>query len=167
MSTTMGIFRDEKAAESTINELKAFGVPDSDITYIYQNEKGDIKDAQTGNRVGEGAASGVGTGAILGGIAGLIVANGILPGIGTLFVAGPLATAIGVTGTVAAGAATGAVAGGLIGALSNMGVDKDEAEFYEKHIISGDILVISKDTPSSTLNIFENNGALEIRQYNV
>jgi len=165
MSTTMGIFSNSEAAESAINELKGFGVSDKDISYIYRNDNGNIKDAQTGDKVGEGTAEGAGTGALLGGIIGLVVANGVLPGLGTLFVAGPLATALGIGGAAAAGAATGAVAGGLIGALSNMGVNDEDAEFYKKHVESGDILVIAKGTPESTLDVFENNGAEQVRQY--
>ena len=165
MNTTIGVFSNHLAAGSALKELKDFGVPDADLSYVYTNEEGNVKDKQTGEKVGEGTVTGVATGALLGGIAGLVVANGILPGIGTLFVAGPLAAALGFTGAAAAGVATGAVAGGIIGALSNFGIDSTDAALYEKHIQNGDVVVIARSTPMSTRAIFENAGATEVRQY--
>jgi uncharacterized membrane protein len=166
-TTTIGVFNNHEEAENAINELKEFGVKDADLSYIYKNEDGDVKDDQSGDKMGSGAAKGAGTGALIGGIAGLIVANGILPGLGTLFVAGPLATALGVTGATAAGAVTGAAAGGLIGALTNLGVKKEDAELYENHVQSGDIVVIARGTPESTADIFDRHGAMDVRYYEV
>lgn len=167
-NTTLGVFTTHSAAESALNELKGFGVNESDLSYVYKNDKGDLKDGQTGNKVGEGTAAGVTTGAVLGGIAGLIVANIALPGIGTILVAGPLATALGisaVTATAVAGAATGAAAGGLIGALKNLGVDDADVKLYEDHVRKGDVLVIARGTPTSTKSIFLQEGAVEVREY--
>ncbi len=166
---TMGVYESHTDAESAIKELVASGINDSDISYIYTDNKGDMTDGQTGEKVTAGAVSGGATGAVLGGIAGLIVANGILPGIGTLFVAGPLATALGLTGavaTTAAGAATGAAAGGIIGALTGLGVSNEDAELYESHVRKGDVLVIARtESLVATRMIFERTNALQIREY--
>src|SRR4051812_48074317 len=97
-TTTIGIFTDRVKAEEAIDELKQNDIKDSDISCVYRDSDGDMKDAQTGEKVGDGAAKGATTGAVIGAIAGLVVANGILPGIGSLFVAGPLATTLGFTG---------------------------------------------------------------------
>lgn len=170
MITTIGVFTTHAAAESALKELKAFGVKDTDLSYVYVNDKGAIKDGQTGGKAGGAAAAGVTAGAVIGGLAGLVVANGILPGVGTLLVAGPLATALGITGaaaTAVAGAATGAVAGGLIGALTHMGVAKQDAQLYEDHVRRGDILVIARGTPASTEDIFLNHGAVDVRHYDI
>lgn len=167
-TTTIGVFPNRMRAEQVINELRLNGVDESDISCVYRDADGDMKDAQTGEKVGDGAVKGATTGAVIGAIAGLVVANGILPGIGTLFVAGPLATALGFTGaaaTAVAGAATGAAAGGLIGALTQLGVDKDDAALYEKHVETGEVLVISRSDSANALNIFTNNNAMEVRQY--
>lgn len=168
MITTIGVFTTHASAESALHELKQFGVPETDLSYIYRTDHGDMKDAQTGQKIGEGAATGATTGAIIGGIAGLVVANGILPGLGTLFVAGPLAAALGLTGavaTTAAAAATGAAAGGLIGAFTHLGIDEKDVELYQNHVRTGDIVVTARNTPESTQDVFLNNGALEVRQY--
>lgn len=166
--TTIGVFPNKSRAEQVINDLRDSGVSDSDISCVYRDNDGDMKDSQTGEKIGDGAVKGATTGAVVGAIAGLVVANGILPGIGTLFVAGPLATALGFTGaaaTTVAGAATGAVAGGLIGALTELGVKKEDAMLYEKHVESGEVLVISRSDSANALNIFTNNNAMEVRQY--
>lgn len=168
MITTIGVFTGHGNAESALNELRGFGVAEGNLSYVYKDRSGTMKDAQGGGKIGKGAATGATTGAVIGGIAGLVVANGILPGLGTLFVAGPLAAALGLTGTAAttiAGAATGAAAGGLIGALAQMGVAKEDVELYERHVREGNVLVIARATPSSVQDIFLQHGAVEVRQY--
>lgn len=170
MITTIGVFTTHTQAESALNELRQFGVSESDLSYVYVNAEGNMKDSQVSEKVGGGAATGATTGAIVGGIAGLIVANGILPGLGSLIVAGPLAIALGFSGvaaTAVAGAATGAVAGGFIGALTNFGIDKQDVQLYEDHVRRGDILVISRGTPASTEDIFINHEAVDVRHYNM
>lgn len=170
MITTIGVFTTHAAAESALNELRQFGVKDTDLSYVYINDKGTVKDGQTGDKMSAATATGVTAGAVIGGLAGLVVANGILPGLGTLFVAGPLAATLGFTGTVAtavAGAATGAAAGGLLGALTHMGIAKQDVQLYEDHVRRGDVLVIARGTPSSTEDIFLNHGAVDVRHYDI
>ena len=170
MTTTIGVFTTHASAESALNELRQFGVKESDLSYVYINDKGTIKDGQSGDKIGEGAATGATAGAIIGGIAGLVVANGVLPGLGTLIVAGPLAAALGFTGvaaTAVAAAATGAAAGGLIGALTNLGIEKQDVQLYEDHVRRGDVLVIARGTPTSTEDVFMNHGAVDVRHYNM
>jgi uncharacterized membrane protein len=167
-TTTAGIFTDRAGAEEAIEGIKQVGVATGDISCVYKDEEGDMHDAQTGEKMGTGAAKGATTGAVIGAIAGLGVANGILPGLGTLFVAGPLAAALGLTGavaTTAAGAATGAVAGGLIGALTNLGIHKEDAELYEKHVSSGDVLVVTHSDAPRVAEVLASHGATEIREY--
>ena len=67
-----------------------------------------------------------------------------IPGIGALFIAGPIAAALGLTGvaaTTVSGALSGAVAGGLVGGLVGLGFSHEDAELYERRIRSGDIMV--------------------------
>lgn len=168
MNLTLGVYKTHAEAEKAIKELVAFGVNESDISYIYTDSKGNMTDAQTGEKVGSGAAVGATTGAIIGGIAGLVVANGILPGLGSLFVAGPLAAALGLTGavaTTAAGAATGAAAGGLLGALSQLGVNDEDAKLYEALVQKGDVLVIARTDSHGTKDVFDKTHATEVREY--
>ncbi len=168
-STTIGVFAHTADAEKAITDLRSAGIHDTDISYIYSSEGKTIVEDAEGNSVGENAATGAGTGAIIGGIAGLVVANGLLPGLGTLFVAGPIATALGLTGaaaTTAAGALTGAAAGTLIGALTGLGVDESEAKVYEERVKLGSVLVAAKsDAPEKVKEIFERYDADEVNQF--
>jgi hypothetical protein len=168
MITTVGVFPTHAATENAINELRAFGVQDSDMSYVYMNIDGEIVDAHSGDKVTEGTATGASTGAIVGAIAGLAVANGVLPGLGSLFVAGPLAAALGFTGaaaTTVAGAVTGAAAGGLIGALGNMGLSSADATFYETLVRAGEVLLIARTDILITKDTFVRTGAREVREY--
>ena len=167
-TTTVGVFPNKAKAESVIENLKEEGVMDTEISCVYTNEDGKVKDSQTDEKVGVAAATGATAGAVIGTIAGLVVANGLLPGLGTLFVAGPLAAALGLTGataTAVAGAATGAAAGGLIGGLSKLGVDAADAELYEKHVEKGEVLVICRADDEAVMEVFNRNHASEVRQY--
>ena len=166
MNTTVGVFPTHDEAESAINELRAFGVKEADLSYLYIDIDGKMHDDVS--KVGSGATSGATTGAVIGAIAGLAVANGVLPGLGTLFVAGPLATALGLTGavaTTAAGAATGLAAGGLLGAFTKIGIDSKDATMYQSLVERGDILVVAKSNDLLTKDVFIKAGAKEIREY--
>ena len=165
--TTVGVYKTHADAQRAIGELRAFGVADSDISYLYTNVEGDVTDANSGDKVASGAGTGGATGAVIGAIAGIAVAEGILPGLGALIVAGPLALALGFTGAAApavAGATTGLVAGGLIGGLVNLGISSEDAAIYQDFIRSGNVLVIAHAT-ASTRDIFINTGAQQIGQY--
>ncbi len=173
MKTILGVFNTQAEAERAIGALREHHIADSDISYVGASGDGDttVHDAR-GNEVAEGAGSGAVTGGIIGAIAGLVVANGILPGLGTLFVAGPIATALGLTGaaaTTAAGAMTGAAAGGLVGALTGLGATDEEAHVYEERIKSGGRMVaavIDNNDESEVRAVFEKNNAEEIRILN-
>ena len=84
-----------------------------------------------------GAGTGATIGAVVGGIAAAIPALGLLiiPGIGQLLAAGPIAIILG-------GVAAGGVAGGLLGALVQLGVTVEDAKKYENLIEQGKILVL-------------------------
>lgn len=168
--TTIGIFNSKDGAETAISEARSLGISDVDISYIY-NSDGQmvVADGSGETHAGEGAAAGATTGALLGGVAGLAVAAGILPGLGALFIAGPLAGALGLTGTAAttvAGALTGAAAGGLVGALAGLGVKDEEAKVYEERVRLGGILIaIKSESDRDIEDIFKRNGAEEVRVY--
>ena len=167
-TTTVGAFSDRASAEEAIISLRDAGIPDSDISCLYTDQDGDMKDSQTGEKMGSGAMTGGAMGAAVGAIAGLAVANGILPGLGTLFVAGPLAAALGFTGAAAttmAGAATGLAAGGLLGALTNLGVSKDDAAYFENMLHAGSYLVVVKSAMSAAKEVLQAHRSNDVREY--
>jgi hypothetical protein len=142
--TVLGIFVERENAEAAIDKLKADGYNPKDISIVMKNPiEGRKLENNTGANVAGGVVSGATTGAVLGGLAGLL-ASFALPGLGAFFIGGPIATALGLTGTAAAtasGAATGALAGGLFGALTGFGLSEDEARTYEEQVKAGAILV--------------------------
>ncbi len=168
MITTLGVFTTHSSSENVINELKANGISQENLSYLYKNEEGKLTDGQANEKMSGSAVTGAATGAVIGGIAALIIANGILPGFGTLSVAGPLATALGISEAIAVtavGVAGGAVAGGLIGALTELGVDKTDAALYQEYVHKGNILVISQGAEKSMKDFFSKHGAIETREY--
>lgn len=168
MSTTVGIFSRHADAENALRELRAFGAKEEDISYIYVNTSGELVDDQANQKVGQGATAGITAGAAVGVILGFVVANGVLPGIGSLFVAGPLATALGFGGaaaTAVSGAVTGAVAGGLIGAFSGLGISDEDAIRFQEYVRSGDVMIVVHSAHSGIKEVFVRAHAREVQEY--
>lgn len=170
-NVTIGVFQNRADAENAISRLEEVGVDLTNVSYVFRDDRDRsvIEDSKGHTHpIADGAAGGVTTGAVIGAIAGLAVANGILPGLGSLFVAGPLAAALGLTGaaaTTAAGALTGAAAGGLIGALGGLGVSASDAKIYEDRVKEGGILLTAVSSNPIVKNVFDENNAEEIREY--
>ncbi len=168
MITTVGIFSTQASAEGALYELRAVGVSEENISYVYMNVAGELVDRQAGEKVGSGAATGATTGAVVGAVLGFVVANGILPGLGSLLVAGPLAVALGFTGAAAAtvgGAMTGAAAGGFIGALTGLGISDTDATRFQEYVRGGDVLVIVRGATLGIKDIFVRAHAREVQEY--
>lgn len=111
---------------------------------------------------GSGPATGMGVGAALGGLGGLLVGLGMLaiPGIGPLAAAGPLATAL-------AGAGLGAVGGALVGALVQLGIPEDEAQHYAEGVRRGGTVVAVRtedEAADRAAEILESHGAVDLAE---
>lgn len=138
-----GIFKDSKQAGNAVSELKKAGFT-NDISIIAKDASGaDMKSHQVKQDVSDGTAGGAAVGGVLGGLVGLLATVGtvILPGIGTLIVAGPFAAAWGLTG-----AAAGALTGGLVGALVDAGIPEERARQFEAAVKRGEVLVTVSTT---------------------
>jgi hypothetical protein len=153
------IAKSEPQALRIVNDLKAAGFSNNDISVLFPDKSGtrDFAHEQQ-TKAPEGAATGAGTGGVLGGALGWLVGIGTLaiPGLGPFVAAGPIMAALG-------GAAAGATLGGITGALIGMGIPEYEAKMYEGKIKEGNIL-ISVHSENSTeksraKTIFENAGA--------
>lgn len=130
--------------ESIVNNLKTAGFSADDISVLFP-DKSTTKDFahEKHTKAPEGAAIGgtvgLGTGAVLGLLAGIGALA--IPGVGPLIAAGPIMGAL-------SGAAVGAATGGLTGALIGLGIPEYEAKRYEGKIKGGSVL-ISVHTASS------------------
>jgi hypothetical protein len=131
----VGVFDERNDAELAARDLREKGFKDDEIGYAWRDDAG--KTHQEGNKSGEMAASGAGTGVVLGGIIGAGAAL-LIPGVGPVVSGGLLASAL-------AGAATGAVAGGVAGgvggALVGLGIPEDEAKYYDEQFKEGRTLM--------------------------
>lgn len=155
-------------AENAVSDLERAGIPHDDISLIGSNAGGQHDhrghDRLTSDAVHDGRSAGRGrvdadgdgdpdnlddhgdvsrgatTGAVLGGVGGLLAGLGLLaiPGLGPVVAAGWLAATVTGAGV---GAAGGAATGGLVGALKNSGEDDTHAHVYAEGVSRGGTLV--------------------------
>lgn len=134
--TVVGVFKDRGKAQEAVRALRQAGFREEQISIVGRNHD----NAGEGTTTGEGthAAAGAATGAAAGaGIAALWslgITFGVLPVIGPILAAGPIAAAL-------LSAAGGAAAGGVLGALVGMGIPEEDAKYYEGEVHSGNVLV--------------------------
>src|SRR6266446_4744777 len=154
--------RTETQAVMIVDRLKAAGFSHNDISVLFPDTTSTKDFAhEQHTKAPEGAATGAGTGVLLGGALGWLVGIGALaiPGLGPFIAAGPIMAAL-------SGAAAGGVLGGVTGALIGLGMPEYEAKRYEGKIQKGRVL-ISVHTENSTerdraKTIFEQAGAEDI-----
>src|SRR6266516_4298382 len=117
-TAVFGIFADRASTENAIAALKEAGFRTTDVSVLVPENTGTKDFAHERNsKAPEGAATGGGSGAIIGGTLGWLVGIGSLaiPGLGPFLAAGPVVAAL-------AGAGAGGAIGGLTGALVGMGI---------------------------------------------
>jgi hypothetical protein len=157
-----GIYPTYSSVEAAVDDLKAAGFRNTDISVLMPENKGTKDFAHEKNtKAPEGAATGAGTGVVVGGGLGWLVGIGALaiPGLGPFIAAGPIVAAL-------AGAGAGAAVGGITGALVGMGIPEYEAKRYEGRIREGGILLSvhsdSSDWTKKAKDILERTGAKDI-----
>ncbi len=142
--TVVAIFDDYRHANDAVQELIDNNFARDQISYVASDASGDYR-KELGLREDidtSGAGVGAGIGATVGGIGGILVGLGalLIPGIGPIVAAGPLAAALGGL----AGAGAGALAGGVLGALADLGIPNETGEYYAEGIRRGGTLVTIK-----------------------
>src|ERR687894_507752 len=162
--TVVGLFDDRAAAENAVRELTAEGFRGDEVSVV--SKKPDDSGVQVeyveedGREQIEDMAKGAGTGAAIGGAAGLLLSLTALaiPGIGPVLAAGPLVALI-------AGVGVGAAAGGLVSGLKRLGVEDDEAGTYAEGLKRGGTLVtVNADDERANIAVavMRRAGAVEI-----
>lgn len=143
------IFPDVSSANRAADDLVANGFTQDRISVMSQERHRDALRGSTGTQTtGNKAGEGVATGGVLGAIAGGLIAIASLAVPGGIVVAGPIAAALG-------GAAAGTAAGGLVGGLVGMGIPEDEARTYDRHIQEGRIMLSVEVPDASRANTAE------------
>lgn len=156
------IYDNKSELESGVDRLKMNGFRLSDISILLPQESGvqELKHTKS-SKAPEGAAAGAGTGAILGGVLGLLAGVGLLaiPGVGPFIGAGPIMASL-------AGIGVGSAVGVVSGALVGLGIPEYEAKRYEGFVKEGGILmsvhVDDAEWADKAKKILENSGAKDI-----
>ena len=148
--------------ERIIDKLKTAGFDNNDISVLLPDKTstqnfGHEKHSKSPEGTAIGGTVGIGTGAILGWLAG--IGSLAIPGLGPFIAAGPIMGAL-------SGAAIGAATGGLAGALIGLGIPEYEAKRYEGKIEGGNALISvhtqSSAARSQAIDIFEQANADDI-----
>ncbi|MFA4884772.1 MAG: hypothetical protein WC601_03170 [Desulfotomaculaceae bacterium] len=157
LKTVIGLFDSRDQAEKAASDLRGSGFHDE--ISILASDKG--KERTSGNYLNDTSEtnsinSGLSTGGLLGGLAGLGMGVGALaiPGIGPLIAAGPIA-----------GLLSGAITGGVAGGLIDWGIPADRGKFYEGKIREGKILTsvrTDENKINSAADILRRNGARDV-----
>lgn len=163
--TVVGLFDRFGHAEMAMREIEGLGISHNDVSIVANNADNEYSSWRNNADSDYGtppAGVGANTGAVVGGIGGVLLGLGLLviPGLGPLAAAGPLIAGL-------TGAGVGAVAGGLIGALMDIGIPEEEAGYYAEGVRRGGTLV-SVNTPDNRIDqvvaVLNRNGAVDIDQ---
>ncbi|OPY57023.1 MAG: hypothetical protein A4E55_01882 [Pelotomaculum sp. PtaU1.Bin035] len=163
LKTVVGLFDSREQAEKAVSALRGRGFYEEiSVLAADKGKAGGNTEKYQMNKQGTGGgsiASGVSTGGVLGGLAGLAMGAGalVIPGIGPILAAGPIAGLL-------SGAATGGIAGGLI----DWGVPSERGKYYEGKVKEGKILA-SVRTDDMKINdaarIMRENGAHDVETH--
>lgn len=132
-----GLYPSREMLEHGVQQLKAEGFSNSDISVLFASPSGTKEFAhENSTKAPEGATTGALSGATIGGVLGWLAGIGTLaiPGVGPFIAAGPIMAAL-------AGAGVGGAVGGIAGALVGLGIPEYEAKRYESRINEGGILL--------------------------
>src|SRR5512140_1766839 len=161
-TAVFGIYQDRFHVEEAVDTLRAEGFRNVDISVLFPDNKGSKDFAiEKQTKAPEGAATGGGTGAVIGGTLGWLAGIGALaiPGIGPFLAAGPIVAAL-------AGVGVGGTIGGLTGALIGLGMPEYEAKRYVGRIREGGILLSvhcdNSEWTHRAKDILERTGAWDI-----
>lgn len=170
--TVIGIFSDTQEADGAVKDLKDLGLDPKNMSIMVKDLKWSREAIKgKGTKIVEGAVAGAGTGIALGALTGLLVGLGTIaiPGIGALFIGGPVVAALGLTGaaaTAVSAATSGALAGGLVGSLVGIGLPREVAEVYEERIKHGAVVLAvttrSMEDEGDAREVFVNHRAEHI-----
>jgi hypothetical protein len=161
-TAVFGIYPSYEAVERAVDALRVAGFRGTDISVLFPENIGTKDFAHVkGTKAPEGATTGGGTGAVVGGTLGWLTGIGALaiPGLGPFIAAGPIMAAL-------AGAAAGGAIGGITGALIGMGIPEYEAKRYQGRVTKGGILLSvhsdNSDWAKRAKEILERTGAEDI-----
>ena len=179
MKTIVGLFERYEDADYVVEELQRRSIAKNQISVLAHEGSvrgllpGEPVDNLGDERVVEinstADSMGVGsiTGAVAGGIGGLLLGMGALaiPGIGPAYAAGSLLSALTAT---AAGVGIGAVTGGLVGAMMGWGLSEEDAHAYAEGVRRGGTLVavrVPEEATPEVQSVMRDARVVDIESY--
>ncbi len=172
-------FEQHADADRAVDELTKAGYNSKEISVLMKAPPEGERIAGTRATMTKGVVSdtlgGVGAGAVIGGLAGLLigVAAITIPGLGPLLFAGPLASALGISGataTTVSGVVIGGAAGGLVGLFEGFGATREQAKQYERVVKEGGVVLAIPSKPEKETeaeNILTKHNAQQVRTVSV
>jgi hypothetical protein len=149
-NSVVAVYPDHFAAERAVRQLHEAGLDLRELSIVGRNFQETEEPYGLVSR-GDYVKTGMETGSLFGGLLGVCVGAAflVLPGIGAVVVAGPIAAALlaGIEGALA-GTALGSLAGALVG----WDVPKDRALKYETQVKGGKFLVFVRSVPDVVAN---------------
>ena len=152
----LALFDDPSSAAAAARGLRGLGIPRERVSVVARShdEEGALAEAagaSPGSEIEDSAAA-----SRLGELSGHLLAAIalVLPGVGPIVVDGPLAAGL--------GEAAGHVAGGIARTLHQAGLDRNEADHWQKRIEQGAILVgahVDRTAVPAVQGVFSGNGA--------
>jgi hypothetical protein len=174
--TVVALYDDFTSASEAVNDLVDHGFLRDNVSLMANDvnrQYAPYVETDTGvtetTATGEGAGVGAGIGAVIGGLGGLLVGLGalVIPGIGPVIAAGPLAAALSGLAGAGVGAVAGGVTGGLLGALVDMGIPEESAHYYAEGVRRGGTLVMVRTADNMTnqaVDILNNHNPVDINE---
>lgn len=173
MDNLIGVFPNKEAADVVFLNLVKAGYRNQDISVVIKEDL--VLNKESGRKGGIASsylASGILSGGLIGGFTGILVGLSaiLVPGLGAVLIAGPLASMLGIGGAAAvtiSGVVTGVLAGGLAAGLVEIGLEKNIANFYERKVKDGEVLVcvpVAEKTISQVRQIFTDHGGVYIKE---
>jgi hypothetical protein len=138
----VAVFEERVAAENAVDALEQAGFTHDHVGFVIRGSDvaaGGMLSSADGAKDLRGAAAGIVTGGIVGGVLATAAAV-IIPAVGVAVVGGILAS-------LAGGAVAGMAVGGILGALKGLGVSEEESRFYERKFHEGKAIVAVKAGP--------------------
>lgn len=161
-TAVFGIYSTERDAAEAVDQLRAAGFRNTDVSVLFSENAGNKDFAHEKNtKAPEGAAAGASSGAVLGGALGWLAGIGALaiPGLGPFVAAGPIMALL-------SGVGVGGALGGVTGALIGAGMPEYEAKRYEGRIRKGGVLLSvhcdDAEFEKRAKKVLENTGAQDI-----
>ncbi len=140
--SVVGVYESLSDARAALEVLDQAGFSQDEVSFVTSNVEKQTDDAEVleyGDMSADRAAKGAGVGALVGGLLGSPLL--MVPGIGPLLMAGPIAA--------------GGVVGGLMGAMAGWGVTPDNIEEYQQLVRKGEVIIVVQGPPDRVVHAHE------------